>query len=139
MLRHGVHRLGIIGDRFRPARSGAWERLDAVAVIRSAPVSQRAHGMILLSPDIWEDGFFMAEVPALRRWISQGDTREVALDSIREAIVLYLARLTEHQEPIAPSKTFRWRSCQGAPRALIRQAGLSVGFRRFAVRGLQPG
>jgi predicted RNase H-like HicB family nuclease len=45
----------------------------------------------------------VAEVPALRSWISQGDTREVPLANIREAIALYPESLTENQEPIPPS------------------------------------
>jgi predicted RNase H-like HicB family nuclease len=50
-----------------------------------------------------EDGFFVAEVPALPGCISQGDTREEALANIREAIAGYLESLNEHQEPIPPS------------------------------------
>jgi predicted RNase H-like HicB family nuclease len=50
-----------------------------------------------------EDGFFVAEVPALPGCISQGATREEALANIREAIAGYLESLNEHQEPIPPS------------------------------------
>jgi predicted RNase H-like HicB family nuclease len=50
-----------------------------------------------------EDGFFVAEVPALPGCITQGDTREEALANIREAIALYLESLEEHREPIPPS------------------------------------
>jgi predicted RNase H-like HicB family nuclease len=45
-----------------------------------------------------EDGFYVAEVPALPGCISQGDTREEALANIREAIALYLKSLEEHHE-----------------------------------------
>ena len=37
-----------------------------------------------------EDGYFVAHCPSLRSCWSQGNTREEALDSIREAIALYL-------------------------------------------------
>jgi predicted RNase H-like HicB family nuclease len=56
---------------------------------------------VLIEQD--EDGFFVAEVPALPGCISQGGTREEALASIREAIAGYLESLNEHQEPIPPS------------------------------------
>jgi predicted RNase H-like HicB family nuclease len=50
-----------------------------------------------------EDGFYVAEVPALPGCVSQGETREAALANIREAIAGYLESLTEHHEPIPPS------------------------------------
>jgi predicted RNase H-like HicB family nuclease len=56
---------------------------------------------VLIEQD--EDGFFVAEVPALPGCISQGDTREEALANIREAIAGYLESLNEHREPIPPS------------------------------------
>jgi len=37
-----------------------------------------------------EDGYFVARVPSLRGCWSQGQTREEALENIREAIDLYL-------------------------------------------------
>lgn len=56
---------------------------------------------VLIDQD--EDGFFVAEVPALPGCISQGATRDEALANIREAIAGYLASLEEHQDPIPPS------------------------------------
>jgi predicted RNase H-like HicB family nuclease/predicted RNA binding protein YcfA (HicA-like mRNA interferase family) len=56
---------------------------------------------VLIEQD--EDGFYVAEVPALPGCVSQGHTREEALANIREAIALYLESLKEHQEPIPPS------------------------------------
>jgi predicted RNase H-like HicB family nuclease len=56
---------------------------------------------VLIEQD--EDGFFVAEVPALPGCISQGETRDEALANIREAIAGYLESLKEHQEPIPPS------------------------------------
>jgi predicted RNase H-like HicB family nuclease len=56
---------------------------------------------VLIEQD--EDGFYVAEVPALPGCVSQGDTREEALANIREAIALYLESLEEHQEPVPPS------------------------------------
>ncbi len=50
-----------------------------------------------------EDGFFAAEVPALPGCVSQGATRQEALENIREAIAGYLESLDDHQEPVPPS------------------------------------
>ena len=50
-----------------------------------------------------EDGMFVAEVPALPGCISQGCTREEALQNIQEAIAAYLESLEAHGEPIPPS------------------------------------
>ena len=49
-----------------------------------------------------EDGFFVAEVPALLGCISQGATRAEALRNIQEAIALYLESLRAHGDPIPP-------------------------------------
>lgn len=56
---------------------------------------------VLIEED--EAGGFVAEVPSLPGCISQGDTRQEALENIREAIAGYLESLEEHQEPIPPS------------------------------------
>ena len=50
-----------------------------------------------------EDGVFVAEVPALPGYISQGNTRNEALQNIQEAITVYLESLKVHNEPIPPS------------------------------------
>jgi predicted RNase H-like HicB family nuclease len=47
-----------------------------------------------------EDGVIVAEVPALPGCISQGATREEAVDNIREAIAGYLDSLKAHGDPI---------------------------------------
>lgn len=49
-----------------------------------------------------EDGVFVAEVPALPGCISQGATRELAIESIKEAIAGYLESLEAHNEPVPP-------------------------------------
>ena len=49
-----------------------------------------------------EDGFYVAEVPALPGCVSQGPTRPQALDNVREAIALYLESLKAHGDPIPP-------------------------------------
>ncbi len=49
-----------------------------------------------------EDGVFVAEVPSLPGCVSQGATRQAALDNIREAIVGYLESLKQYGEPIPP-------------------------------------
>lgn len=56
---------------------------------------------VLIEQD--EDGFFVAEVPALPGCISQGESRQEALANIREAIAGYLESLKDHQEPVPPS------------------------------------
>jgi len=50
-----------------------------------------------------EDGFFVAEVPALPGCISQGKTRTESLNNAKEAISAYLESLKKHDEPIPPS------------------------------------
>ncbi|MGH7814089.1 MAG: type II toxin-antitoxin system HicB family antitoxin [Candidatus Binataceae bacterium] len=47
-----------------------------------------------------EAGVFVAEVPSLPGCLSQGATRQDALDNVREAIVGYLESLKQHNEPI---------------------------------------
>lgn len=52
-----------------------------------------------------EDGVYVAEVPALPGCISQGETREEAIENVREAIAAYLESLEAHGEPIPPPIT----------------------------------
>ena len=52
------------------------------------------------------DKGFVASVPALPGCVSQGDTREDALQNIREAIELYLEDCRESGDPI-PSESGR--------------------------------
>lgn len=49
-----------------------------------------------------EDGVYVATVPSLPGCISDGPTREVALEAVREAIALYIESLKEHGDPIPP-------------------------------------
>jgi predicted RNase H-like HicB family nuclease len=58
---------------------------------------------VLIEQD--EDGVFVAEVPSLPGCISQGETREQAVENIREAITLYLESLAAHDEPVPPPIT----------------------------------
>ncbi len=53
---------------------------------------------VLLHPG--EDGYVIAEVPSLPGCISQGKTREEALENVREAISLHEEVLRERGEPI---------------------------------------
>ena len=53
---------------------------------------------VLLYPG--EDGFVIAEVPSLPGCISQGRTREEALENVREAIALHEEVLRERGEPL---------------------------------------
>jgi len=56
---------------------------------------------ILIEQD--EDGIFVAECPALPGCISDGKTREEAINNIQEAIQGYIESLRKHNEPIPPS------------------------------------
>lgn len=58
---------------------------------------------VLIEQD--EDGVCVAEVPALPGCISQEQTREVAVEGIREAIAAYIESLEAHDEPVPPSIT----------------------------------
>ncbi len=49
-----------------------------------------------------EDGTYVVECPALPGCISQGKTREEALENIKDAIEGYLVSLKKHNEPIPP-------------------------------------
>ncbi|GBF79550.1 type II toxin-antitoxin system HicB family antitoxin [Aphanothece sacrum] len=53
---------------------------------------------VLLYPG--EDGYFIAEVPSLPGCISQGKTRQKALENIQEAIELYIESLIQDGEII---------------------------------------
>src|SRR5262245_48505204 len=55
---------------------------------------------VLLEPD--EDGVYVAEVPALPGYISQGRTREEAITNIEESVAAYLESLNAHGDPIPP-------------------------------------
>ena len=47
-----------------------------------------------------EDGFWVAECPSLPGCISQGESREVAIKNIREAIDGYIIALQEDGLPV---------------------------------------
>ena len=53
---------------------------------------------VLLYPG--EDGYLVAEVPSLPGCVSQGKTREEALDNVREAISLHIEVLRERGEAV---------------------------------------
>ena len=53
---------------------------------------------VTIEPD--EDGVFVAECPSLPGCISQGETREVAISNIRDAIQGYIVSLEKHNEAI---------------------------------------
>lgn len=50
-----------------------------------------------------EDDIFVAECPSLPGCVSQGKTRQEALDNIRDAIKGYLESLRKHNEPVPSS------------------------------------
>ncbi|MFT5144371.1 MAG: putative RNase H-like HicB family nuclease [Rhodothermales bacterium] len=55
---------------------------------------------VLIEQD--EDGVFVATVPSLPGCIADGPTREATLESVRQAIALYIESLEEHGDPIPP-------------------------------------
>ena len=50
-----------------------------------------------------ENGMFVAECPTLPGCISQGETREKAIQNIAKAAEGYIESLNKHREPIPPS------------------------------------
>ncbi len=56
---------------------------------------------VLIEQD--EDGVFIAEVPSLPGCLTQGKTRQEALNNAREAIALYVESLEAHGDPIPPA------------------------------------
>lgn len=50
-----------------------------------------------------EDGYYIAECNTLPGCISQGKTREEAIENIQDAIRGYLESLKKHNEPIPPN------------------------------------
>lgn len=47
-----------------------------------------------------EDGFWVAECPSLPGCISQGETREEAINNVKEAINVYIEALEEDYLPV---------------------------------------
>lgn len=58
---------------------------------------------VLLEQD--EDGKFTATVPELPGCISSGNSRDEALENVKEAIEAYIESLEKHDEPVPPSIT----------------------------------
>jgi predicted RNase H-like HicB family nuclease len=56
---------------------------------------------ILIEQD--EDKMYVAEVPSLPGCVSQGKTRNEAIENAKDAIKGYLESLKKHNEPIPPS------------------------------------
>ncbi|MCR4317443.1 MAG: type II toxin-antitoxin system HicB family antitoxin [Planctomycetes bacterium] len=50
-----------------------------------------------------EDGVYVVECPSLPGCISQGASREEAIDNIKDAISGYLYSLKKHGDPIPPA------------------------------------
>ncbi len=62
---------------------------------------RRMHYRVLIGVD--EDGVYTAECPSLPGCISQGATRDLAIQNIRDAIKGYLESLKKHGEAVPPS------------------------------------
>lgn len=58
---------------------------------------------ILVEQD--ETGWFVADCPSLPGCVSQGKTREEAIENIQDAIAGYIASLEKHGEPVPPPIT----------------------------------
>jgi predicted RNase H-like HicB family nuclease len=56
--------------------------------------------LVLIEQD--EDGVLVAEVPSLPGCVSQGQTRQEAVENVKEAIQAYLESLEARGEPIPP-------------------------------------
>lgn len=56
---------------------------------------------VLIEED--EDGIFIAYAPELPGCISQGNTRDEAINNIKDAVLGYLISLKKHNEPVPPS------------------------------------
>jgi len=65
---------------------------------------------VLIEQD--EDGVYVAECPTLPGCISQGQTRNVAIVNIKDAIGGYIASLEKHGE-LVPSPSIRGFGCNG--------------------------
>lgn len=50
-----------------------------------------------------EDGVFVAQVPSLPGCVTQGKTRQEALENAKEAVAAYLESLAAHGDPLPPS------------------------------------
>lgn len=74
------------------ASDKAW--LESNIRVQNDPTARR----IILQPV--EDGWWLAEVPSLPGCLSQGETRQAALENVQEAIELYIECLREDGEPI---------------------------------------
>ncbi len=56
---------------------------------------------VLINQD--EDGVYVAECPTLPGCVSQGSTRDEALQNIHDAMKGYVESLRKHNDPIPPS------------------------------------
>ena len=52
-----------------------------------------------------EDGFWVAECPSLPGCISQGKTREIAIENVREAIAAYVHALEQDNLLVPPENS----------------------------------
>jgi len=86
-----------------------------------------------------EDGYVVAEVPSLPGCISQGKTREDALQNIREAISLHEEVLRERGEPV-PGNAIRlsWSRSPREQVARTFQSSVCQSAEQSRLRGLSP-
>jgi predicted RNase H-like HicB family nuclease len=70
-------------------------------MLKAAKGEKSLRYRIVIAED--EDGEFVAECPSLPGCISQGKTREAAIENIQDAIKGYLESLKKHGDPIPPS------------------------------------
>lgn len=61
---------------------------------------------VLIEQD--EDGMYVAEVPFLPGCISQGQSREEAVENVREAVEAYVESLEARDDPVPPPVVRRY-------------------------------
>jgi predicted RNase H-like HicB family nuclease len=87
-------------EKARPETKSLMASVEERMVV-SAAQERLMRYRILISQD--EDGVFVAECPSLPGCISQGTTRELALQNMQDAIKGYLESLKKHGDPVPPS------------------------------------
>jgi predicted RNase H-like HicB family nuclease len=87
---------------------GPWLDCPAIypAGVRAYTVSMR---QVVLYPDL-EDGGWVVEVPSLPGCVSEGDTREQAIENVRDAIEEWISAARQVGMTI-PDETFEVQVC----------------------------
>lgn len=89
----------------------AWEQLGTIFApsgrVTHSPKCERAFMMkYTVVLEVAEEGGYTVSAPALSGCISEGDTREEALENIRDAIALYLRGISRELEMLKQQREF---------------------------------